>query len=128
MDRNYMDRKFSGYNKFSQGYSGRANAREFPGGDRYSGRKFDRYNQFGRDRFRGSMLDARDNFRGNMAGFRRQIACGEPEKVIHERHADRDGCGNDSFSENFHERQVDYRKNVRTHKSDEDDRGDFCGR
>jgi len=127
MDRKFMDKRFNGINKFNQGNSRRGYAREFPGEERYMGRKFDRFGQHGRDRFRGSMLDARDNFRGNMAGFRNQLERGESEKNVHERHAGRDDCGKDSYSENFHERQVDYRKNVHTHKSDEQDRGDFCG-
>jgi hypothetical protein len=120
-----MDRRFNGYNKFNQSHARRGYAREFPGEERYSGRKFDRFSQHGRDKFRGSMLDARDNFRGNMAGFRNQLGRGETEGNFHERHAARDDVGKDSYSENFHERHVDYRKNVHTHKSDETDRGDF---
>ena len=109
-----MERKFNDLSKF--------------------GRRFDRFDDFKRDKFRGIMGDARskyhngsnsfrDGFRNNITGFRdnlRDNGSVSEKEVIR----DKDDGDDNNFSEKFHERQVDYHKNVRTNQSDGDLRGD----
>jgi len=121
MQRQYMDRTFNGFNKFNHSNAGRGYAREYPNEEGFRPRKFNRYGsgsryQLGRDNFR-------DNFRGNMQnlkGMRENL----PKENIHEKHVDRDEDGKDGYTEKFHERQVNYHKNVHTKQSDDDLRED----
>jgi len=105
-----MDKKFNDFNRH--------------------GRRFDRFDEFKRDKFRGIMSDARnkyhngsngfrDGFRSNISGFRddlRDSGSVREKEVVRDR--DRDDGNN--FSEKFHERQVDYHKDVRSKQSDDD--------
>lgn len=105
-----MDRKFNDFSKFKRG-------KDYPGSDR--------------DKFRGMIEDVRgrsransdafrDGFRGNAANFRENLRRdkarekpGEEKAVVREE--DKDG-----FTEDFHERQVDYHKDVRKKKDGEE--------
>lgn len=118
MNRKYMDSRYNGFNRFNQNNFGRGGcARECPYGEDFRARKFDKYNQFNRDQFR-------DNFRGNIAGFRDNLQRDKAEKSFHEKEECCDALGEDGYSEKFHERQVDYHKNVHTKQSNDDLRGE----
>ena len=66
----------------------------------------------------------RDDFRGNMAGFRDNLR--RSGKNVNETTRDvHTTPGKDNFSEDFHERQVDYRKNVHSEKPE---KPEFPGR
>jgi E3 ubiquitin-protein ligase DOA10 len=128
-----MDRKFNDFNKFN--HDRRRPSRGAPDRDDFMGRKFDKFNGFGRERPRSSVDEARgrmrmnnngfrDKSRASMAGFRENLEKDKSEESVHETEAVRDGSDDDNYTEKFHERQVDYRKNVHTNKSDDDLRGE----
>ena len=90
--------QFGGYNR--DGRDHRGNHDKFR--DRLDG---------SRGGYRSKGNGFRDDFRGNMAGFRDDMR--RSGKNVNETTRDVYVTpGKDNFSEDFHERQVDYRKNV----------------
>jgi hypothetical protein len=114
MDRKYLDRKFNDFNKFNQNDFRRGGyARDHQNEDSFRPRRPDRYARPNRDKFR-------DNFRGNIRGMRENL----PRENIHETQTDCDDDDRDGYTEKFHERQVEYHKNVHTKQSGDDLRED----
>ena len=103
-----MDRKFNDFNKW--------------------GRRLDRFDDFRRGKFRGVMEDARRKYHNGSGDFRDSFRRNLPEyrddspvqnENVREKEATRDGDDSKNFSEKFHERQVDYHKDVRSKQSDD---------
>ena len=116
MDRKFMDRRLNGYNSFNRNNFGRGYAREFPNEEDFMARKLGRYGS-NHDRFsRDGRDNYRDNFRGNIRGMRDNL----PRENVHESQATRDDSDQNGYTEQFHERQVNYHKNVHTKQSDDD--------
>lgn len=104
-----MNRKLNDSRSFNRPYRSRG----FSGSD-YRSRLDD-----ARGGFRANGDGFRDSFRDNIAGFRDDLRRRDADRDtanLHDREISRDAPDKDNFSENFHERLVDYRKDVRTNK------------
>ena len=113
-----MDRKFNEFNKFNRD-SNRAPSRRRP--DDVSRDKFRDMVEDVRMRSRAGSDDFRSNFRDNIMGMRENAQKGKAdEKLRGEKAGDRDDSDKEGFIEEFHERQVDYHKDVRKKKNDEE--------
>jgi hypothetical protein len=132
-----MNRKLNDFGRINRNGSRRGYSRGMGREGGLIDRKFQRLNDMRQDKFRDAMEDNRgrfransngfrDDFRGNIAGYRDQIQKDKSEGNVHEKHAEFRGDDDDrnNFTEKFHERQVDYRKNVHSKTSDDDLHGD----
>jgi hypothetical protein len=111
-----MDRKYNDFNKFNRGSPRRGYSRAL------QPRELDR------DKFRSAMEDARWKFRSGSDGARHGLrknfpqdkSGGKTRERDREKEINRDDFDHDNFTEEFHERQVDYHKGFRKKKNDED--------
>ena len=85
--------------------------------------------EFNRDKFRQTIEDVRrksragsDDFRRNLRGQQEQSPRRRPEPCMPEKNHSCRRCYDDpnreNFTEEFHERKVDYKKDVRTKRED----------
>jgi len=115
-----MDRRYNDYNRFGRAFERDDFDSRRPRSDGFNRDKFRRMVDEARGRSRAGSDDFRDSFRGNLGGFRDGLREKSEEKPrANDRRDD-----SDNFTEEFHERQVDYHKDVRTKDSDDDARGE----
>lgn len=119
-----MDGRYGDFNKFNRGDFRRGPSR---GGSRGSDRDHLRgMMEDVRKKVRANSEDFRDAFRGNVMGSRDNIQRNRLEEKSRRDTRDtadgRDGDDKEGFTEEFHERKVDYHKDVRRKKADDDGR------
>ncbi|MCL2105628.1 MAG: hypothetical protein FWH26_00970 [Oscillospiraceae bacterium] len=106
-----MDRKFNEFNKFNRGNSRRSPSRGI------SRRMMDEV----RRKLHAESEAFRGGFRDNVMGLRDNLQKDKFDGKLRGKDAEvRGGSDGRDFTEDFHERQVDYHKGFRNKKTDED--------
>ena len=75
-------------------------------------RRGKRFDDDRRDRFKGFVEDARRKSRGDVADFRDRLRRGMPGEVSQGKNTQARADADKGFTEDFHERQVDYSKKI----------------